>query len=163
MHCENKETSNNFKKSKVMKKFMILAASLLLFSVTSAYADNDRPIQFNQLPAAAQEFINTYFSDQKVSFAKEERDFMEVSYEVMFTNSIKIEFAGNGEWKEVKCKYSTLPEGIVPEQIVNYVNTNFQGVSIYAIDRGYRDVEVSLTNGLELTFDLNYNLIDMDD
>ena len=49
------------------------------------------------------------------------------------------------------------------EQIVNYVNTNFQGVSIYAIDRGYRDVEVSLTNGLELTFDLNYNLIDMDD
>ena len=146
-----------------MKKIVLIAASLLLFSVTSAYADNDRPIQFNQLPEAAQQFINTYFPDQKVSFAKEERDFMEVSYEVMFTNSIKIEFAGNGEWKEVKCQYSTLPEGIVPEQIVNYVNTNFQGVSIYAIDRGYRDVEVSLTNGLELTFDLNYNLIDMDD
>ena len=67
--------------------------------------------KFNQLPEAAQQFINTYFPDQKVSFAKEERDFMEVSYEVMFTNSIKIEFAGNGEWKEVKCKYSTLPEG----------------------------------------------------
>ena len=64
-----------------MKKIMILAASLLLFSVTSAYADNDRPIQFNQLPEAAQQFINTYFPDQKVSFAKEERDFMEVSYE----------------------------------------------------------------------------------
>ena len=109
-----------------MKKFMILAASLLLFSVTSAYADNE-------------------------------------SYEVMFTNSIKIEFAGNGEWKEVKCKYSTLPEGIVPQPIVDYVGTNFPGVSIYAIDRGYRDVEVSLTNGLELTFDSNYTLVDIDD
>ncbi|HIZ85796.1 MAG TPA: PepSY-like domain-containing protein [Candidatus Coprenecus stercoravium] len=146
-----------------MKKFMILAASMLLFSVSSAYADNDRPIQFNQLPEAAQQFINTYFPDQKVSFAKEERDFMEVSYEVMFTNSIKIEFAGNGEWKEVKCKYSTLPEGIVPQQITDYVKANFPEVSIYAIDRGYREVEVNLTNGLELTFDNNFNLVDIDD
>ncbi|HIZ88223.1 MAG TPA: PepSY-like domain-containing protein [Candidatus Coprenecus pullistercoris] len=146
-----------------MKKFMILAASLLLFSVTSAYADNDRPIQFNQLPAAAQQFVNTYFPDQKVSFAKEERDFMEVSYEVMFTNSIKIEFTGSGEWKEVKCKYSTLPEGIVPQPIVDYVNASFPGVSIYAIERGYRTVEVNLTNGLELTFNSSYELVDMDD
>ena len=61
-----------------MKKIMILAAAMLLLSVTSARADHDRPIQFNQLPVAAQEFVNTYFADQKVSFAKEERDFMEV-------------------------------------------------------------------------------------
>ena len=89
-----------------MKKIMILAAAMLLLSVTSARADHDRPIQFNQLPVAAQEFVNTYFSDQKVSFAKEERDFMEVRYEVMFTNSIKIEFYKDGQWKEVNCKYS---------------------------------------------------------
>ena len=91
-----------------MKKIMILAAAMLLLSVTSARADHDRPIQFNQLPVAAQEFVNTYFSDQKVSFAKEERDFMEVRYEVMFTNSIKIEFYKDGQWKEVNCKYSVL-------------------------------------------------------
>ena len=46
---------------------------------------------------------------------------------------------------------------------MDYVSTNFPGVSIYAIDRGYRDVEVSLTNGLELTFDSNYTLVDIDD
>lgn len=146
-----------------MKKIMFIAVSVLFLSVTAAHADNDRPIQFNQLPAAAQEFINTYFSDQKVSFAKEERDFMEVRYEVMFTNSIKIEFYKDGQWKEVDCKYSVLPDGVVPEQIETYVDTNFPGVHIHSIDRDRRDVEVSLTNGLELTFDLNYNLIDMDD
>ena len=162
MHREIKTTVLIFK-IRVMKKIMIIAASLLFVSVTSARADHDRPIQFEQLPAAAQQFINTYFSDQKVSFVKEERDFMEVSYEVMFTNSIKIEFTGSGEWKEVKCKYSTLPDGIVPEQIVSYVNANFPGVSIYAIDRGYREYEVDLTNGLELTFDNNYNIVDIDD
>ena len=142
---------------------MILAAAMLLLSVTSARADHDRPIQFNQLPAAAQEFINTYFANEKVSFAKEERDFMEVRYEVMFTNSIKIEFYKDGKWKEIDCKYSVLPEGIVPDQIATYVNSNFPGVKIHAIDRDRRDIEVELTNGLELTFDLYYNLIDMDD
>jgi hypothetical protein len=146
-----------------MKKIMILAAAMLLLSVTSARADHDRPIQFNQLPVAAQEFINTYFANEKVSFAKEERDFMEVRYEVMFTNSIKIEFYKDGKWKEIDCKYSVLPEGIVPEQIATYVNSNFPGVKIHAIDRDRRDIEVELTNGLELTFDLYYNLIDMDD
>lgn len=146
-----------------MKKIMILAAAMLLLSVTSARADHDRPIQFNQLPAAAQEFINTYFANEKVSFAKEERDFMEVRYEVMFTNSIKIEFYKDGKWKEIDCKYSVLPEGIVPDQIATYVNSNFPGVKIHAIDRDRRDIEVELTNGLELTFDLYYNLIDMDD
>lgn len=163
MHRKTKENSINFKKVKNMKKFMILAAAMLLLSVTSARADHDRPIQFNQLPAAAQEFINTYFANEKVSFAKEERDFMEVRYEVMFTNSIKIEFYKDGKWKEIDCKYSVLPEGIVPEQIATYVNSNFPGVKIHAIDRDRRDIEVELTNGLELTFDLNYNLIDMDD
>lgn len=146
-----------------MKKIIFLAASMLLLSVTSARADHDRPVSFEQLPAQAQEFIKAYFPDEKVSFAKEERDFMEVRFEVMFTNSIKVEFYKDGRWKEVDCKYSVLPEGIVPEQIVTYVNNNFPGVKIHAIDRDRRDIEVELTNGLELTFDLNYNLIDMDD
>ena len=163
MHRKTKETVLILKKVKNMKKIMILAAAMLLLSVTSARADHDRPIQFNQLPVAAQEFVNTYFSDQKVSFAKEERDFMEVRYEVMFTNSIKIEFYKDGKWKEIDCKYSVLPEGIVPDQIATYVNSNFPGVKIHAIDRDRRDIEVELTNGLELTFDLYYNLIDMDD
>lgn len=163
MHRKTKETVLILKKVKNMKKIMILAAAMLLLSVTSARADHDRPIQFNQLPVAAQEFINTYFANEKVSFAKEERDFMEVRYEVMFTNSIKIEFYKDGKWKEIDCKYSVLPEGIVPEQIATYVNSNFPGVKIHAIDRDRRDIEVELTNGLELTFDLYYNLIDMDD
>ena len=146
-----------------MKKLIIIAASLMLFSVTSLRADNDRPIQVSQLPQAAQQFIKTYFPDQKVSFAKEERDFMEVRYEVLFTNSIKVEFYKNGEWKEVDCKYSVVPDGIVPAPIVQYVQENFPDVRIYSIDHDRRDYEVSLTNGLELTFDLNYNIIDIDD
>lgn len=146
-----------------MKKILILAASLLFLTTTVARADHDIPIQVTQLPAQAQEFIKTYFPDQKVSYAKEERDFMEVSYEVVFTNAIKIEFNKDGQWKQVKCRYSVMPDGIVPEPIVTYVNNNFPDVRVVAIDRDRWDIEVDLTNGLELTFDLNYNIIGIDD
>lgn len=146
-----------------MKKFLVLAVMALFVSLGVACADNDRPVSVDQLPAKAQQFITRYFSDQKVSFAKEEHDFLDVTYEVLFTNSIRVEFSKNGEWKEVDCKYSIVPEGIVPEQITAYVNSNFPDARIVSIDRDKRDYEVSLTNNLELTFDLNFNIIDIDD
>lgn len=146
-----------------MRKVLLSSILSLFLGIGVACADNDRPITVNQLPAKAQQFIATYFSDQKVSFAKEEHDFLEVTYEVLFANSIKVEFAKNGEWKEVNCKYSVVPDGIVPAQIVTYVKSNFPDVRIVSIERGRRDIEVSLTNNLELTFDLDYNIIDIDD
>ena len=97
------------------------------------------------------------------AFAKLERDFLETTYEVVFTNSTKLEFQKDGNWKEVDCKYSTVPTGIVPAQIAQYVTQNYPDTKIVKIDRDKRDYEVKLTNGLELTFDLKFNLIDIDD
>ena len=39
----------------------------------------------------------------------------------------------------------------------------YPDTSVVQIDRDKRDYEVKLTNGLELTFDLKFNLIDIDD
>ena len=146
-----------------MKKLMILSAILIVFGITTACADNDKPIAVTQLPQKAQQFIKTHFSKEKVAFAKLERDFLETTYEVVFTNSTKLEFQKDGNWKEVDCKYSTVPTGIVPAQIAQYVTQNYPDTKIVKIDRDKRDYEVKLTNGLELTFDLKFNLIDIDD
>ena len=146
-----------------MKKLMILSAILMVFGITTACADNDKPIAVTQLPQKAQQFIKTHFSKEKVAFAKLERDFLETTYEVVFTNSTKLEFQKDGNWKEVDCKYSTVPTGIVPAQIAQYVMQNYPDTKIVKIDRDKRDYEVKLTNGLELTFDLKFNLIDIDD
>ncbi len=146
-----------------MKKLMILSAILMVFGITTACADNDKPIAVTQLPQKAQQFIKTHFSKEKVAFAKLERDFLETTYEVVFTNSTKLEFQKDGNWKEVDCKYSTVPTGIVPAQIAQYITQNYPDTKIVKIDRDKRDYEVKLTNGLELTFDLKFNLIDIDD
>ena len=54
-------------------------------------------------------------------------------------------------------------EDLVPEQIRSYVRQNFPDTKFVKIEKGYRGYEVKLTNRLELTFDLNFNLVDIDD
>ena len=146
-----------------MKKLMLLITAMLTLGISAVQADNDRIITVEQLPQSAQQFIKKYFPQEKIAYAKMERDFLETTYEVVFANSSKVEFEKNGEWKEVDCKYSKVPEGIVPKQISTYVSSNYPQASITQIDRDKHDYEVKLTNRLELTFDLKFNLIDIDD
>ena len=145
-----------------MKKILFVFAAMMMFA-GMASADNDRIVPYENLPAKAQEFVKKYFPSEKVSYVKEEADFMELSYEVVFAQGTKVEFTGQGEWKEVDCRYSTLNEDLVPEQIRSYVRQNFPDTKLVKIEKGYRDYEVKLTNRLELTFDLNFNLVDIDD
>jgi len=146
-----------------MKRFIIYAIIALIFGTSTAYADNDRPINVSQLPQKSQQFIKQHFSNEKVAYAKKERDLLKTKYEVVFTCGSKIEFSKDGEWKEVDCKYAKVPDAIIPPRIMEFVTTNYEGVSITEIDRDRRDYEIKLSNGLELTFDLKFNLIEIDD
>ncbi|MBQ8423797.1 MAG: PepSY-like domain-containing protein [Coprobacter sp.] len=146
-----------------MKKILILAIALFTLGTVTALADNDRPIAVTQLPQKAQQFIKQHFPNEKVAYAKNEREFLESRYEVVFSSNIKIEFLRNGDWKEVDCKRSTVPAAIVPAQIAEYAKQNYPDAQIVCIDRDRRDYEVKLTNGLSLTFDLKFNLIEIDD
>lgn len=145
-----------------MKKILFVLASMFMLAGIAS-ADNDRIVPYDQLPLKAQQFVSQYFPSEKVSYVKEEADFMELSYEVVFAQGTKVEFTGHGEWKEVDCRYSTLNPELVPVQIKDYVSRNFPDVQFVKIEKGYRGIEVKLTNRLELTFDQNFNLVDIDD
>lgn len=69
-----------------MKKFIVLTLAVLTFGIVAANADNNRIIAKNNLPQKSQQFIDQYFGDMKISYVKEERDFIEKSYEVMFAD-----------------------------------------------------------------------------
>lgn len=145
-----------------MKKILLLL--VCLFSLqTVVRADDDRPIAVTQLPASAQQFIKKHFAGNQVAFAKMEKDWFSKSYDVTFTNGNKLEFDEKGEWTEVDCKYTSVPAAIVPKAIADYVAQNYKDVRILKIDRDTRDYEVKLSNRLELKFDLQFNLIDIDD
>ncbi|MDD4847866.1 MAG: PepSY-like domain-containing protein [Bacteroidales bacterium] len=145
-----------------MKKLLMMMACL--FALNAAiYAGDDKPIQVNQLPGNSQQFIQKHFNGIEISYAKVDNDLLDKSYEVIFVNGNKVEFSKNGEWKDVSCKFSQVPNAIVPQQILNFVTKNHQNQKIVKIDRDTRDYEVELNNGLEIKFDLKYNVIGYDD
>ena len=146
-----------------MKRNVFIAMMVLFFGVLAAKADNDRVVSKDKLPVAAAKFLADNFANNKISYVKEERDFLEKNFEVVFTDGSKIEFLRNGEWKEVDCRYSEVPASIVPELKKKYVKAHYPAEKILQIDRDRHDYEIRLSNRLELTFDKNYNIIDIDD
>lgn len=144
-----------------MKKLVFLLVCLFALQ-TIMYADDNKPIQVSQMPQPAQQFIRQHFADSKVALAKIENDFFDKSYEVIFTDGNKVEFDKKGNWKEVNCKYSSVPMTIPPTPIQKYVENNYPDVKVLKIERDKQEYEVKLSNRVELKFDLKFNLIDID-
>ncbi len=146
-----------------MKKLILLLFGAFAIH-SAALADNDKAIPVNQLPQPAQQFIQTYFGDQKTALAKQETGLFEKSYEVVFANGDKIEFDRNGQWTEVQCRNGrTGPAEIVPEAIRSCAAEYYPDAMIRSIERDRNGYEINLSNRMELSFDLQFNLIDIDD
>ena len=144
-----------------MKQIILSLASLLL-SVGVACASPDRPIESEQLPAAAQQFLQKYFSSAEITLVREDGDILQREYDVTLDNGTHIEFTSKGEWREVESR-EALPRGIVPRNIETFIAKRYPKSEIYRIEQGRRDWEVGLSNGMELKFDNRFRLIDIDD
>lgn len=131
---------------------------------TMVMADNDKPVQVNQLPAKAQTFLNTYFKDVKVALATQDTELFSKSYDVVFNTGDKVEFDKSGEWTEVRCRQTGVPAAIVPAQIAEYVKTTYPDAQILQIERDDRgEYEIKLSNRWEITFNKQMQVIDIDD
>lgn len=146
-----------------MRKILTMLICLLALHV-SVQASNDKPIKFEQLPAKSQQFIKKSYPDRSIALVKMESDFLDKSYEVIFTNGDRVEFDRRGDWKEIESsKLSELPKDIVPKQIKEYVAKNYPNVKIKKIEKESRNcLEIELVNGVDLKFDSKYRLIDID-
>ena len=144
-----------------MKRLTTLALVAFVAAI-SACAGDDKPISVNELPQNTQSFINQYFPEQSVAFAKVDTDFLDKEYEVIFTSGDKAEFDANGEWKELKCTFSQVPTDCVPTKVSEYINKTFPDTKIIEIERDTKKVEVKISTGIEIEFDKNYNVIDID-
>ncbi len=136
---------NLFKKAVIVSFGVICIASVSL-------AGNYKPVDLDKLPGRAKSFINTHFNGVKVALARKEVDFLEVSYDVIFTDGRKVEFNHKGDWKEVDCNTQEVPSAIIPIQIAEYVAAKYPFMAIIKIERDHKNVEIELNNNIELTF-----------
>lgn len=144
-----------------MKKLFILLVCLVNMQ-SLLMADDDKPVAINELPQEALAFIKEHFADTKISYAKMESDFFKKDYEVIFINGQKAEFDKNGAWKEIDCKYGSVPASIIPEAIKKYLAEQFPEQTVIKIERDKRGYEVKLKNKLELRFNKAFQLTAID-
>jgi hypothetical protein len=146
-----------------MKKIYLVIALALAASPALAAQEDDRPVSFDKLPDAAQRLIRDHFPDAQVTLATIDREFMDTSYDVIFTDGTKIEFNSRGEWLEIETRRGFVPEGVLLPGIVSYVKENFPDARVRDIERDRYGFEVNLDNRRELYFDLQGNFRRYDD
>ena len=143
-------------------RILMIAICCMVSSNMVANADNDKPISVNALPAKAQILLNNYFNGQKVMLATIELGVVSRNYDVVLQNGTKLEFDKKGNLTEIDCKRGIVPALLIPQAIKNYLKDNYAGQSVKKIEMNKNEYEVELTNGLDLTFNKHFQLIDID-
>ena len=140
-----------------MKKLGIITAfiAILFCGITSAMAQNTNP--------AITQFVTQYFPEATIQMVMPDED----DIDVVLSDYTKIEFRLNNEWKKVDCEHSTtftsVPATLIPEQITAYVNPNFPSTLIKKIEKKYMGWEIELSNHLEIKFNNNFKVLEIDD
>ena len=144
-----------------MRIVMIAICCMMSFNIV-ANAGNDKPINVNELPAKAQTLLSKHFKGQKVMLATIESGVVSRSYDVVLRNGTKLEFDKKGNLTEIDCKQGFVPSQLIPQPIKNYLKENYRGETVRKIELNKKEYEVELTNGIDLTFNKHFQLIDID-
>lgn len=107
-------------------------------------------------------FVSNYFPQTEILTVKAEDD----EYEVKLADGTEISFNLNFEWTHIDCEegmvYHAVPAELVPEQIATYVTANYPNQHIDKIEKMANGWEIALSNGVEIEFDSNFNVIHID-
>lgn len=145
-----------------MKRAFLTIVAALASLVVLASCDNDeKHLDYNELPNVAKSFINNHFGDNEVRSVIKEYDDLTYHYEVYLTDGTKIEFKKNGEWREVENRVEGVPTSILPAGIVSYVQENYGSYFIVSAERD-RQYDIELNNDLDLDFTLDGDFIRID-
>lgn len=139
-------------------KSTLIALALTLFISFSALAQNR--ISVNALPKPAQTFLSKYFDKVKIQKVEKDFDDGKIKYEVKLSGNTEIDFDSNGNWKEISGK---IPAHIIPAEITQSVKYDYKNKRIVKIEREHHGgYEIELANGMDITYDKNFNVIHLD-
>lgn len=147
---------------KRMIRVLMIAICCMMSCNMAANAGNGKPISVDALPAKAQTLLNNHFNGQKVMLATIESGVVSRSYDVVLKNGTKLEFDKRGNLTEIDCKQGIVPDQLIPQAITNYLKENYEGQSVRKIEINRKEYEVELMNGLDLTFNKHFQLIDIE-
>ncbi|MGM9804846.1 MAG: PepSY-like domain-containing protein [Candidatus Aphodosoma sp.] len=150
-----------------MKKQFFQAFATFVLALTSVVGlsacDNGRTIEPENIPSASKSFLKTHFPDCGILRVTMEHDsFFGKEYDVTLDCGVEIDFNKNGEWTDIDCNHSPVPDAIIPANILNYVREQYSNNFIVKIEKKRNGYEVELNNDLDLVFDKGGNFVRID-
>ena len=142
---------------KSLKCFLFMAV-MMTMSFNAMADDDDRVITYDQLPQTAQAFLKQNFAAKVPLVVTADWD----DFTIMYESGEKVEFDKKGNWKDIDCRASKVPADLVPEQITTYLKANYPGKSVLKLERRRMGYEVRISNGMEIEFNRNFQVIDVD-
>lgn len=146
-----------------MKTILTILSLTLTMVAGNQLMAQDQIISADALPAKASSFLKSHFSGEKIAKVEKDTDNTKIEYEVYLNNGMKIEFNEQGDWKEVDGKNKqAIPTKFLDKNLLDYLAKNYPNAKVVKADRDAQDVEVELSNGVELKFDLNGQFLRLD-
>lgn len=133
-------------------EYLRVLATVLAGLLTFTGCDDEKTIGCDELPSAARTFIEQYFPARTPHHVQREKDDGCRKYECTLDDGTQLEFDASGEWTEVDCKFSALPEGILPGRVAGHLAANYPQVVAYKVERQLGGYEVSVSGSLELIY-----------
>lgn len=115
--------------------------------------EEEVPIRFEELPQNARDFLTQNFPDAEYVVLTKEEDDGKTEYEIKMANRIEIDFDADGNWTSIDANRQQIPDGLIPEAILAYVQDHYQNAFITEIEKEGKTFEVELSDDTDLKFD----------
>ena len=144
-----------------MKNFIVSGIFALALLMTGC---SDKPVLPAQLPAPIQTFVQQYFPGQTITFAQKDLELTGWKYEIFLADGTHIDFDTDDMWDKIECPLTNpVPTALIPPPVATTIQANYPDAMITKIDKERNGFEVDLANGLELKFNKQGAIVDMDD
>ncbi len=146
-----------------MKRLLVLFVAL--FATFAAIAD-ERPITKQELPKGAIKFLAHYFEKDMVTYATIDKDLMTTEYKVVLKSGAEVEFDSKGRWESIESpRGGSVPQELIPSYVTAELAKVFSNVKLRVIklSKDGKNLEVELSNGVELKFNSKGKVIEIED
>lgn len=137
---------------KLLAFFPILLGVWMLSS-----CDDEKKIDFGDLPSEARSFIENYFPSADILSIVQEKEDGRKEYQVKLSDGTDMEFDEDGEWTNIECYFSPLPTGILPANVITKVEELHPEAYINGAEKELGGYVVEVTDAGGIDWDMRFN------
>ena len=145
----------------MMKGFIVSGVFALVLLMTAC---SDKPVIPEQLPVPVRTFIQQQYPGEAITFAQKDLELTGWKYEVFMADGTHIEFDTDDTWDKIESPVGrAVPVGLIPAPIMTHLQANFPGALVTKIDKERNGYDIELATGIELKYNKQGALMEMDD